>query len=152
MFRDFNDLYRLADYESFSKLIDPANIASLVNKNSERLVRLIVLETDRLAKEKNSATYIRRGEALCGMCLFEYATEDFSDAIKLNPNSVCAYFSRAAAYRLLNKNDLGMKDYQKFLELIPTTLLNPFAAMSVAQEWSEVCSFWFDNFINMNKH
>src|SRR5215203_3325464 len=50
---------------------------------------------------------------------FENAVKDYSEAIRLNPESERHYYNRAEAYRKLGKNDLADADMKKIDELLP---------------------------------
>ena len=55
--------------------------------------------------------YMNRGVAYCKMGEYGRGIDDFSTAIRLEPNDISAYNNRGNAYNKLGKYELAEKDW-----------------------------------------
>ena len=69
--------------------------------------------------DKNPELWIERGEVLARSRKFWDAIDDFSAALDRTPGHVDALIFRAAAYRLLDVNNLARDDIDRVLDTVP---------------------------------
>jgi tetratricopeptide (TPR) repeat protein len=60
---------------------------------------------------------LRRGQSHLVQKNMQAAIQDYSEAIRVNPNYALAYFQRAAAYLVLNNKPAAVQDYQKAADI-----------------------------------
>ena len=69
---------------------------------------------------KAKASYLRRGDCLASLQLFDKAIADFTTAITLSPDDPRAYLARSWAYLGQGATDRAMADADNALRLEPT--------------------------------
>lgn len=111
------DIFPLLDFDFAARWAKLAGMPCLETRGEE-LVEIIIHETERISRnDEPEASLVRRGYARWGMCLFNGAEKDFTEAIQRNPEYISAYASRAALYTQRGKIDLAVRDQQKCQEL-----------------------------------
>ncbi len=92
------------------------------SKNMDARIRLITscLTDNSLNDIKRSWAYYRRGNAYASKGQFEYALDDYSEAIRLRSDLRDAYFNRAKTYEELDQPFQALQDYDQVLRITPT--------------------------------
>jgi tetratricopeptide (TPR) repeat protein len=68
------------------------------------------------------AAYNNRGEAQYKKQNFDHAIEDYSRALKINPEFAIAYFNRALAWCAQKQPERAFENFRRVLELDPELL------------------------------
>jgi tetratricopeptide (TPR) repeat protein len=66
------------------------------------------------------AAWFKRGNVHLDLQEFDAAAQDYSQALKLNPDHAVALFNRSLAYAQLGKRDLSAHDRERAIKLDPT--------------------------------
>ncbi len=77
------------------------------------------------------------------------AVNEYSEAIKLNPNYADAYFNRALTYRILHNYDLAQKDLEAVMKLQPKIPDAPLLMGDMAESNNDFLGarFWYEKSI-----
>jgi lipoprotein NlpI len=87
---------------------------------SERALACTTLITSgRLTGRPLGAAYVGRGQAQAARNELTAAVDDFSQALKIDPEASDALYSRGAAYALIGRDDLALADFALLLKLVP---------------------------------
>jgi tetratricopeptide (TPR) repeat protein len=66
---------------------------------------------------QSAGTFLDRGIMFASRGEYDLAIADFTEAIKLNPNSVTAYNNRGYSYYMMNNYDLAIADFNQAINL-----------------------------------
>ena len=78
-----------------------------------------LIATGQLTGRPLGAAYVFRGKAQAQRNQLPAAIEDFSSALKIDPEATDALYNRAAAYALMGRDDLALEDFARLLKIAP---------------------------------
>jgi len=120
---DFKKVLTFPDKRDPTQLDGRHNLALAFNKKGEYANAIQVLdEAIQMAPEQPIGHYFK-GISYAGLKNYEQAEIEYTNALKINPNYVAAYFNRGILYTdNMNLFDKGIADFQKVLELNPNNM------------------------------
>ena len=97
---------------------DFQSLLAALNKNAQsaRTAKYAVTEN---TKPQTAGTFLDRGIMFAGRGDYDLAIEDFTEAVKLDPNYALAYYNRGNTYRYKGDYDRAIADYNQSIKLDP---------------------------------
>lgn len=78
-----------------------------------------LIATGKLTGRPLGAAYVFRGKAQAQRNQMQAAVDDFSSALKIDPEATDALYNRAAAYAIMGRDDLALEDFARLLKIAP---------------------------------
>ena len=88
----------------------------------ERKIDEIINRKNEIGIRPETVLYYNRGNAFAKMSQYQFAMEDYNNAIRLQPNFPLAYFNRGNVYKNLGLYQLAIKDYNNTIQLCPDSI------------------------------
>lgn len=98
-----------------------SQLKTFLNKNNieDNGVNFSIKNNIKLIEINLYDAFYGRGNAYSNMGQYELSINDYSDAIKINPNSYLIYYNRGNTYFKIEKDIKAINDYTKAIELNP---------------------------------
>lgn len=96
---------------NYTEASDALKILNIVNQQPEKTTQFV----DADAAYKSGEAHLKNGK-------YDNAIADYTEAIRLNPNSVDAYIERGIAYRTKRISDKALADFTEAIRLNPNSV------------------------------